>query len=346
MKKLTISFLSIFLILGLTSCGSKPAPEDTTEPTAPIEEQIEENIEGTVSTVDNSLAMASMNASRQEAIDCEAEKYAPAQFKTLEDKYAALKARADNGEDVSAECEDLALRYKALAAYVNALITKEKVEATDKYSLIQSIYDEGCKYLAEYEAAFDDPAATGSDLFGKATSAYTSFNTVYITVCKQLAKDARTAALDAKKNADSVKAGVSQKVKYNEAAELFKKGDSLYSMMNPAKAYDNYVEAEEIFTELFDDISEKRAAALAAIEAAKKSVEASAAIAEEADLEAPITGELDGIEDEDAVLLEEDDYEDPEDAEADLAEDIADPSLIDEIDNAANKILNALEDAK
>ena len=37
----------------------------------------------------------------------------------------SLKARADNGEDVSAECEDLALRYKALAAYVNALITKE-----------------------------------------------------------------------------------------------------------------------------------------------------------------------------------------------------------------------------
>ena len=94
-------------------------------------------------------------------------------------------------------------------------------------------------------------------------------------------------------------------------------------MMGFESAYDYYEEAGTIFTNLYNEIFDKRAAALAAIEAAKKSVEESAAVAEEADLEAPLTGNVDGIEDEDAVLLEEDDYADPEDAEIYLEEDIS-----------------------
>ena len=122
---------------------------------------------------------------------------------------------------------------------------------------------------------------------------------------------------------DSVKAAVSQKKEYNRGVEIFKKGDASYSMMGFEAAYNYYSEACDIFEQLYVDIFDKRAAALAAIEAAKKSVEESAAVAEEADLEAPLTGDVDGIEDEDAVLLEEDDYADPEDAEEYLSEDIS-----------------------
>ena len=103
---------------------------------------------------------------------------------------------------------------------------------------------------------------------------------------------------------------------------MFKKGDASYSRNGYEAACDAYDEAYDIFSTLYETISEKRAAALAAIEAAKKSVEASAAIAEEADLESPLTGQVDGIEDEDAVLLEEDDYADPEDAEVYLDEEL------------------------
>ena len=106
------------------------------------------------------------------------------------------------------------------------------------------------------------------------------------------------------------------------SVELFKKGDASYSMNGYQSACEAYDEAYDIFSTLYETISEKRAAALAAIEAAKKSVEASAAIAEEADLEAPLTGDVDGIEDEDAVLLEEDNYADPEDAEVYLDEEL------------------------
>ena len=127
---------------------------------------------------------------------------------------------------------------------------------------------------------------------------------------------------EAKKKADSVKAGVARKTEYNEAADLMQSGDSLYSMQNAKKAAEKYKEANTKFTYLYQDVSEKRAAAQAAIEEAKKRVAESEKFAEEADVKAPITEQVEGIEDEDAVLLEADEYENPEEAEADLPESI------------------------
>ena len=322
MKKLAFFALSVFLILSLISCGSKKPAEDTTEPTPPaVEETVEETIEETVSGTNNDLALANMSAARQAAIDSGAQDYAA--FDALEDEYAKLQARAANGEDVAAECAELAKKYEALATYVKAYELKDKIDQHEVPALVEAAYDEACENLFDCEDLFEDPDATADEILSKATAAYAGMKTVFATMSKELAKDARDYALEAKKDADSVKAGVSQKKEYNRAAELFKKGDASYSMMGFESAYDYYEEAGTIFTNLYNEIFDKRAAALAAIEAAKKSVEESAAVAEEADLEAPLTGNVDGIEDEDAVLLEEDDYADPEDAEIYLEEDIS-----------------------
>jgi hypothetical protein len=190
-------------------------------------------------------------------------------------------------------------------------------------ALAKAAYDKGSKDLDDFEAMFNDENAKSDDLLAKATSAYASFKSVLVALYKDIAKDARADALEAKKDADSVKAGVSEKREYTRAVELFKKGDASYSMNGYEAACDAYDEAYDIFSTLYETISEKRAAALAAIEAAKKSVEESAAVAEEADLEAPLTSAVDGIEDEDAVLLDEDNYANPEDSEAYLDEDIS-----------------------
>ena len=154
----------------------------------------------------------------------------------------------------------------------------------------------------------------------QATKAYTCFNSVLNIAYKQIAKDERSAAFVEKKNADSVKAGVAQKEKYNEAVELFKKGDTLYSMQNPEKAYENYKSSKEIFAAVYAEVSEKRAKAQKAIDEAKKRVAESAALANEADLNSPITEKVDGIEEEETVLLEEETFADPTQAEADLPE--------------------------
>ena len=101
---------------------------------------------------------------------------------------------------------------------------------------------------------------------------------------------------------------------------MFKKGDSAYTMMAYDRAYDNYIDATDLFDELYDDIAEKRAAAQKKIEEAKLKVKESEDYALQADKKAPMKTKHEGIEDEDAVLLEEDDYEDPSKAEADLPE--------------------------
>ena len=179
--------------------------------------------------------------------------------------------------------------------------------------------------LEKVEAALDsDTIDFDKSVFVSAENAMKEFNAVINVAYKKIAKENREEAIAAKKDADSVKAGVSRKAEYKEAADLIQTGDSLYSMQNAKKASEKYLEAADRFSYLYDDVSEKRAAAQAAIEEAKRKVQESAQFAEEADVKAPITGEGEGIEDEDAVLLEADEYEDPEEAEADIAEELED----------------------
>ena len=328
MKKTALFAISLFLIFSLVSCGSKKADEDVPAPEAPVVEQIEETVEETVeevqetvSTAENEMALANMDAARQGALDSGADDFYL--FDDLEALYAQLKARAENGEDVSKECAELAKKYQALAAYAKAYELKEKIDDYEIPSVVQNAYDQGSSDMTAFEDLAEDPNASADEMLSRATSALGNFKAVFATLSRELAKEARDDALAAKKDADSVKAAVSQKKEYTRGVEIFKKGDASYSMMGFESAYDYYDEAYEIFNTLYEDISEKRAAALAAIEAAKKSVEESAAVAAEADLEAPLSEEVDGIEEEDAVLLDEDDYADPEDSEVYLEEDIS-----------------------
>ena len=97
-----------------------------------------------------------------------------------------------------------------------------------------------------------------------------------------------------------------------------------FIVQHPTYIKEKYESATTKFKYLYTDVAEKRAAAQAAIDEAKKRVAESEKFAEEADIKAPITEQVEGIEDEDAVLLEADDYEDPEDAEVEIAEEIED----------------------
>lgn len=352
MKKIFITTLSVLLAVSFFSCGSKPAPEEPTEPEAPVvtepekpkeEPKKEEVVE---KKVDNTLALETLGASRTAAVESGADKTAADKLAALDDEYNAIKAKAEEGKDVSADSENLANKYMALASYVKALEAKKKINDTNLFHLAQSVYDEGNQALEDLEILFADPNSSGKEMLDKATKAAACFDSVLIVIYKKLAKDERTQAYVAKKDADSVKAGVSQKEKYTEGVECFKKGDSLYAMQNAAKAYENYQQAKEIFTNLYNDIYEKRAAAQKAIEEAKKRVAESETFAEQADSEAPIKEKIAGIEDEDAVLLEKDNYENPEDAEIDVSETV-DDSLEDAIPaNVKNSVKSVLGDEK
>ena len=322
MKKVCLTLLSLFTVLFFISCGSKPAEEEQ-KPEAPVVE------EPVVTETDDSAAkaelmeqlLAKINDARDAAIEAGAQDNAPDQMAKL-DKLLADFQNSDNPEK---DAQSIIDRYNLLANYSRAKEAKDEIDDNDFASYAQNNYDRGVAELEKVEAALDsDTIDFDKSVFVSAENAMKEFNAVINVAYKKIAKENREEAIAAKKDADSVKAGVSRKAEYKEAADLIQSGDSLYSMQNAKKASEKYLEAADKFSYLYDDVSEKRAAAQAAIEEAKRKVQESAQFAEEADVKAPITGEVEGIEDEDAVLLEADEYEDPEEAEADIAEELED----------------------
>lgn len=327
MKKITVAILLVTAASFLISCGSKPVEEPEETPTAPVvevEEETEveeeipvvEEVQEEIQPVDNTSAIESVDDARYEAVEAGAEEKAADILSKLDAEFDVLK---NSDTDVSDAAQILAEKYKVLLDYLKALEAKEIIDENGYASYDQNAYDQGVEAFEGLKDALLADGPLSADVSEKAQKAYASFNTVLIAAYKKLARAERDAAYKEKLNADSVKAGVSQKEKYSKAVQSFQIGDSCYSMQNAERAIVYYQEAKEVFAELYKDVSEKRAAAQAAIEAAKKRVEESANYAEEADSKSPVTKQIDGIEDEDAVLLEEDEYEDPEEAEVEIA---------------------------
>ena len=319
MRKVVMMICSAMLIFFCISCGSKPAPEEPEKP-APVVETPKPEPEPAPAKVDNGAALKGIDDARKLALDAGVKDYEPEKLQAIDALYDKIKAKSDNGEDISADSKDLADRYAALTAYVKACQVNEDIDDSDMVDLAEAMYDKGYEELLAYEDLFNDPNSTGKAQLEKANSANTTLIAVYAIIFKQMTKDARADALLSKKDAESVRAQIAQKDKYNKAVDLFKKGDSAYTMMAYTRAYDNYIDATDLFDEMYDDIAEKRAAAQKKIEEAKLKVKESEDYALQADKKAPMKTKLEGIEDEDAVLLEEDDYEDPSKAEADLPE--------------------------
>lgn len=350
MKKVVVSLISALAVLLFVSCGSKPAAEDDGSIEAPVIEQEETTEEETSDEetpvededlTDEESLLALIDNSRKLAIDAGAEDNAADLLKQLDDAYAAVKGDKDS---LKKNAADLAKGYTLLADYLKAKSAKQEIDDNGFASLAQSTYDQGVRELTAVEEAYAGGAENLDEVvLSNATSAYVNFNTVLLVGYKKAAKDERAAAYEAKKSADSVKAGVSQKERYKAATDLFKSGDSSYAMQNAKKAFESYKTAKEEYLAMYNEIAEKRAAAQKAIEEAKARVAASAEFAEQADKEAPITEKVEGIEDEDAVLLEEDTFENPEDAEIDVSEDLTIEAQVNIVVDEVSDMLNAVK---
>ena len=333
MKKSVFSFFNVILIsvFFFISCASAPKaeeqlPEEVLEDVNAVEDVIEE-----VSTVDNSSALEQADLARQAAIDAKADKVAPIQFAATDALLKTLQAQAETGVDVSIGLKDVQTRYEALEKYAKAMDAKARVDELGFASYDQTSYDKGTQAIADLQNLFSETNILSSAMLEKANEAYSSFNSVLIGAFKKLAKEERNGAFAAKKDADSVKAAVAEKAAYGKAVEDFKKGDSNYAMQNPEAALKNYQSAKGQFEVLFKTVSEKREAAQKAMEAAKNAVLETQNYAATADKEAPLTGEeVQGIEAEDAVLLEAETFADPKAAEVELSETISEEPIVEE----------------
>ena len=285
MKKSHVTFVLAAFSLIFASCASKPKVEETKPAVEPAEEKVEQVVE-------------------------QPEEKAPVVIE--EDNSAALEA-------------DENARKSSVEEYEKAKALKNRIDELGFALYDQTSYDAGNKSLSDFENLKDSDNASGAELLNLSKDAYGKFANVLNKAYKQLAKEARTKAFAAKKDADSVKAGAAAKADYNKAADEFKAGDTNYSMQNCESAYGHYVTSESLFKSVFNAVSERRAAAQKAIDEAKAKVEAAQQYALNADQEKPLTDEnTEGIEAEDAVLLEEDSYTAPETLEAEIPEEIED----------------------
>ena len=354
MKKVALIMATAAIFTLFASCGSTPEPEETA-PEAPVVEDTSAEVEETepeeiVVEEDTSASdaeardeiLAKIEEARKAALEAGADKKASNIWSELDKVYNELK----NSEgDISAAGADLAARYQALTAYAQAKDEKKKIDDNDFAKYDQKDYDDGSELLAAVEEVLEsenwDPSAGD-----KALKAYGKFKNVTFAAYKQLALEERDAAFAAKKDADSVKAGVSRKEPYKAAADLFKQGDQLYAIKNPEGAYKNYKTAKEQFAALYKDVAAKRAQAQQKLDEAKKAVEESEKFAEKADQETPIldTEEIEGIEEASTVLLEEDEYEAPEAAEIDIPEAIDDNGKPVEVKKVEKEAETAVEE--
>ena len=285
MKKSHVTFVLAAFSLIFASCASKPKVEETKPAVELAEEKVEQVVE-------------------------QPEEEAPVVIE--EDNSAALEA-------------DENARKSSVEEYEKAKALKNRIDELGFALYDQTSYDAGNKSLSDFENLKDSDNASGAELLNLSKDAYGKFANVLNKAYKQLAKEARTKAFVAKKDADSVKAGAAAKADYNKAADEFKAGDTNYSMQNCESAYGHYVTSESLFKSVFNTVSERRAAAQKAIDEAKAKVEAAQQYALNADQEKPLTDEnTEGIEAEDAVLLEEDSYTAPETLEAEIPEEIED----------------------
>lgn len=340
MKKVRILALTALAVSALSfiACGSTPEPE-----AAPVEPVVEEPVETPAVEEPsedysdaNKALLAKVEESRKAAVAAGAEEADPEGLAAADAILEAQKALADSDTgDMTAVLNDLNDRYLVLEAYAKAKAKKDKIDSLDYSGYDRNSYNNGSKILDEL-ALPESKLVPGALRLKQAQIADANFDAVLMAAFKSLAKEERTAAFEAKKKADGVKASVSRKADYDAAVKNFKDGDSNYVTGNPEGALANYTKAKDSFNALYDDIAEKRAKAQAAIDAAKARVQESENVAAEADAKAPLgDGEIEGIEKEDAQLLEEDDFTAAENSSVEVSSDVAEPEVQNDAEGAS-----------
>lgn len=332
LKKMAL-FVCAFSALSFFACKSTPEEEP-----APVEEVSQEETEVEVpekteepepevqdfSEANKSL-LESVESARQSAIDSGADKNAAEAFALTEAEYNTAKLSVQTStQDMSKLLGDLKNRYDALNLFSQAKSLKNRIDELNFASYDQNSYDEGSKILEE----LSDPkslVAFGSTWSSNAQKAKGNFEKVLDLGFRAIARDERTQAFKAKRNADEVKASVSRKADYDKAVAQFSAGDSKYVTKDPEGSIENYKNAKDEFTRLYEEISVLRAKAQAAVDEAKNRVAQSESTAQVADEEVPLGDEnVEGIEDENTTLLEEDDFSASENSVVELRENIDD----------------------
>ena len=202
--------------------------------------------------------------SRRDAIAAGAADEFPALFGAADESLKHLRERAASGEssdELKQALENLNAVYGGMGAYIEAKEKKKRIDRNGYAFHDQTDYGDGAFMLADLEDIMRNPASfmkklesgtsnVGKEFLRKANEANIDFS----NVIKVAAMNERTAAFNAKKQADSVKASVSRKNDYDSALRFFRNGDSKYTNDNIEESIEDYIRAKEIFSKLYLEV--------------------------------------------------------------------------------------------
>lgn len=294
---LSLLFLSV-LVVFFVSCGSTPeAVQEEAESIAqsantavdqlPSESKIDAEL--TQMLADTARLLEEMNAARKEAEDAGAAELFPDEFGSVTSDYEALlKAQTENPTgDFRQQIENLRDKYLAMAKLAQAQQLRDQIMEANLQDSNAEAFQKGDEALSRARGLCAE-GASGAQLIEQANLAYDSYHDVITSGYSNKCQTQRDLAIAAKEKADSLKADKAAKEGYAIATKALSDGDDAYAARNYEVAYNGFVEATKLFTEVYDDVFVRRAAADEAIRRAKQKVEASAAIAAEADEIAPL----------------------------------------------------------
>lgn len=340
MKRILIFSCVVFALI-FASCKSTEQDTSNSLVDSPVEasDETENSDDGMLSQIEEADesdgALLSVEEARQRALDAGADEAYPDAFAALDAEFDALKTL--DGVNNGLELAELKLRYEALEKAAKARALKKRIDEEDLAQNSPADYEKGENALQEFDSLLGDVLPNDKEiseslendsepvsdvksaenvssktLAAKADEAYDAYYAVYFKSYKKFANEERSNALAQKKRADKVLAQVARKEEYKSCAQLIAKGDSQYSTSNPEGAYNSYKEATSSFKSLADDVEQKRAEAQKKIDEAKEQVREVENYALNADKYNPLEEKVEGIEDEETVLLDSDEFENPE----------------------------------
>lgn len=312
MIKRIIRILPLLLIVmvAFTSCKSAPEEAGSDEtpvvtPAAPVEEPVvvpaepNEEVPAVTFTEDekNDL-LGKVAAARTAAVAASADSIFPEEFAAVDAACAEALAAFEADGDAAAlkeAAKDAIRMYKTLENAALAEAEFNRIVDLGFDADNPAAFDAACE-MAENLRAMAADGASPAELLAASESLLGSYRGILDASFKKRADAQRQEYIAVEKQAKGIKAEVSRKADFAAAHQLCVDGDAAYACTSYEQALSTYRQATDKMTAIFTDVSQKRAGAQAAIDAARARAAAAEQVALEADEIAPLPEDAEGFE--------------------------------------------------
>lgn len=182
------------------------------------------------------------------------------------------------------------LLANATKAFDNATSMKDKIEKLSLAGYNEDSYNEGNSAFERYNSLVAENGSATEKLTN-AILAEKKYKEVLDSAFFKLAAEKKVEVVQVRNDALEIKSDKADKVGFEAAQLLFVTAETASAAKEFEKAYDYYAKAKDAFSDVYSNVSSKRAAALEAIERAKNKAADVESFAEEADEIAPITSQ-------------------------------------------------------